>query len=189
MVGYALLTLRQDEEVIHWLADWRERLAAQPWMLWNGVMALRTQKREREAYEVSQHALQLPPDHVSAAHGVWVALDDALMGDAESAAEQLRGLDYDGLPEWQQFEFETATAVIDFARAQQNQLSTGVKQLLKLGRLRNTQRFFWRSKALYRAHQRALRLATASENVFIKSCAFTMLGWLAIKWAFLRSES
>lgn len=190
MVGYALLTLRRETEVIDWLADWRERAEARPWMLWNGVLALRTQKREREAYEMSEHALQLPPDHVSSTHRVWVALADALAGETEKAAEQLRGLHYGELREWDQFEFDTATAVIEHARAQQNQLGAGLKQLLKLGRLRNTHRFFWKSKALYRSQQRALRrIAEVSENALIKSFAFTMLGWLAIKWAFLYSEN
>lgn len=186
MTGYALVTLNREAEVIDWLADWREREDVRPWMLWNGVIALRTQKREREAYEMSQHALQLPPDSVTAAHRVWVACADALAGEAEEAAEQLRAVSYGELREWDQFEFDTATAVIDFARSQQ--AFAGLKQLLQLGRLRNTRRFFWRSAALYRSHQQALRyIATTSDNVLVQLLAYSMWGWLLVRWAVFRA--
>ena len=63
------------------MSDWPQRTDAKPWMLLNLVYALRGERDDRVAGKVSRHELQLPPDHCTAYHVLWLLLDDLLDGD------------------------------------------------------------------------------------------------------------
>ena len=58
--GYAMLSLKDSRSVARWLSDWRERKAAEPWMLQNLIAAHHMNGQMQEAREVIQHVLSLP---------------------------------------------------------------------------------------------------------------------------------
>ncbi len=187
-VGYVWLELHHEREAAEWLSDWPTRSSLQPWMLWNGVLALRSLKRDDEAYQWSQHALGLPPDNLSAAHQVLVALDDVLAGEAEHSAEQLSRVTYEALSDWQRIEYDTAVLMIEFARALILQRGAGWKTLFEMGKLRGGIPYFWRDEVLYRSHQRATqKIAQDAENPGVKALAYWLTVWLYLKRSFLRS--
>ena len=92
-VGYALTRLQRHHAAARWLADWHGRGDVRPWMLVNLVLALRALGRDAEAGRVSRHAVELPTDHCTPQHTLWLALDDLLEGRADKATVRLKGLD------------------------------------------------------------------------------------------------
>jgi tetratricopeptide (TPR) repeat protein len=90
--GYALTTVLDPGAASAWLADWADRPDAEPWMLINLVIALRSLGRHDEANRVGHRALELKPDHTSRYHSVWLAADEAVAGDTAAARERLRPL-------------------------------------------------------------------------------------------------
>ncbi len=188
MVGFVLLELHQEKQVADWLSDWTTRDDLRPWMLWNGVLALRSLKRDDEAYAWGKHALDLPFDHLSDAQRVLVTLDDVLAGDAEQGAERLRNVNYDGLSAWQKIEYDTTILMIEFYRALAQQTGTGWKTLFKMGQMRGGIPYFWKDEVLYRSHQRATRkIAQDAENIGVKALAYLLSVGLYLKRSFLRS--
>ena len=187
-VGYVLLELHYEKEAANWLSDWPTRSELQPWMLWNGVLALRSLKRDDEAYQWGQHAVDLPPDHTSGPHHILVALDDVLKGQAEEGAERLRKVNYDELSEWQKFVYNTTVLIVEFYRALAQQRSSGWTTLFELGKLRGGSSFFWPDEVLYQSHQRITqKIAQDAENPGIKALAYWLIVWLYLKRSFLRS--
>ncbi len=89
MVGYALLEAGLTRRARRWLADWRTRADAKPWMLLNAACALRDHGEDADAAVVSHHALTLSPDHAHACHELWLAADAALAGRPEEAAQRI----------------------------------------------------------------------------------------------------
>lgn len=85
--GYALHASQQYRAASKWMADWRERKDARPWMLFNLVEALHRVGRDREAYEVGQMAWRLPPDHTRQQHAIWLALEEVLAGQPGEASD------------------------------------------------------------------------------------------------------
>jgi hypothetical protein len=92
-VGYAWMALGKNRHAVKWLADWRNREGLEPWMLQNLATGLRELKRDREAAEVSRHALLLTPDVATAGHRLWLACDAVLAGRFDEAAEHLKNID------------------------------------------------------------------------------------------------
>jgi tetratricopeptide (TPR) repeat protein len=92
-VGYALLSVGRHRATAGWLSDWSARGDAEPWMLINLVLALRTLRRVSEANRVSRRALELTSDHTVGQHQLWLALDEAIAGDCDAAAERYRRID------------------------------------------------------------------------------------------------
>jgi tetratricopeptide (TPR) repeat protein len=88
-VGYALLECGLSDQTCRWLADWRGRTDAKPWMLLNAACALRDHDRDEEAAEIGRHALSLPPDHARASHQLWLAADAALAGRRDEALRSI----------------------------------------------------------------------------------------------------
>ncbi len=93
MLGFALTCVVRHAEAARWLADWRDRGDAQPWMLINLVLALRAIRRVDEANRVSRRALELPADGTVPHHRIWLALDNLIDGDGQEAHRWLDGLD------------------------------------------------------------------------------------------------
>jgi cellulose synthase operon protein C len=91
--GYALLTVGDVRRTALWLADWQSRPDAEPWMLVPIAVALRATGREAEAAAVSRHALTRPQDARTACHAIWLAVDAALAGSTEEAANLLASFD------------------------------------------------------------------------------------------------
>ncbi len=75
MGGYVLATELRYQEVIRWMADWRERPGVAAWMLFNLVEALRATGDDASARQVGEFALTLPPDHAHDLHRLWLAFD------------------------------------------------------------------------------------------------------------------
>lgn len=88
-MGYALVSAGECDNAIPWLSDWRERHDAQPWMLYNLAYSLFLRARKREAMEVIERALTLPPDHTRGSLLSWQALELALDGKTDQAASSL----------------------------------------------------------------------------------------------------
>jgi tetratricopeptide (TPR) repeat protein len=177
LVGHALFEMHQYSEVAEWTSDWRSR-NPQPWVLLNYALALRELNRDAEAYPISQEALQLPPDNLSDAHRVLLALDDALADRSDAAAERLREIRYDALRAWDKFGYDTAVLIVEAARSSQS----GIKQLSKLAALRRTNQFFWKDKLLFKWHWCAtLKIAESSDNVLVKLWAYLLMGGLYVR--------
>jgi tetratricopeptide (TPR) repeat protein len=92
-VGFALTSVVRHRAAAKWLADWRARDEAQPWMLINLVLALRALGRDDEANRVSRRALELHPDYTTPYHLIWLALDELIDGEGGEFAGKLEGLD------------------------------------------------------------------------------------------------
>jgi hypothetical protein len=94
-IGSALAGVRDYRATLEWMADWRERPAAEPWMLVNTIEALRAVGRTDEAVEVSRAALAAPPHGGQQLHHLWLAVDAAAAGDARAAEEHLAQVNVD----------------------------------------------------------------------------------------------
>jgi hypothetical protein len=94
--GYAFTTLGLYKEAAAWLADWRERKDAEPWMVFNLAYALRHLGRDEEANEVSRQVLEGCGDHTSGDHRLFLAWDDAIAGRLAEAKASLAQLPEQG---------------------------------------------------------------------------------------------
>jgi hypothetical protein len=56
-----------------------------------------------EGNRLSRHALTLKEDHTTGWHRLWLALDDALAGESQSARKRLHGISTEGLTDYYQF--------------------------------------------------------------------------------------
>jgi tetratricopeptide (TPR) repeat protein len=89
-VGYALIRFGRMRRTVQWLSDWRRRPAAQPWMLFNLCLALRTAGRYAESREVTQHVLKSWPHRQGAGDlHLFMAVEEALTGSLDDAREHL----------------------------------------------------------------------------------------------------
>lgn len=95
-VGYALLSLRPVAKTREWLADWKDRPDAQPWMLHNLGLALRREDLRSQAMRVNAAALGLPADDTTPDHALWLSLDELVDGTTPTAVERLAGLQAPG---------------------------------------------------------------------------------------------
>jgi tetratricopeptide (TPR) repeat protein len=90
-VGYALAKFRRMGQCVRWLADWRSRPDAEPWMLFNLCFALRHLDRYGEANAVARHVLaSWPHREGAAALRLFLAVEEALAGSVPAAQEHLR---------------------------------------------------------------------------------------------------
>lgn len=96
-VGYAFSALRRYPQAAEWLADWKGRSGLEAWMLLNHSVALRQLHRIREAHQVSQAAVALPPGPATPFHDILLSLDHGLAGEADPARERLEQVDAAGL--------------------------------------------------------------------------------------------
>lgn len=87
--GRAMLCFNHYGRLCRWMADWRERADATPWMLLNLSEGFRALRRDAEAAEVTQFALTLTPDHTTDSHYVWAAVDAISCGNIAEAKRLL----------------------------------------------------------------------------------------------------
>jgi Flp pilus assembly protein TadD len=89
-VGYALIQFNRMRACAKWHSDWRERPAAQPWMLFNLCLALRTVGRYEESGKVARHVLQSWSHREGATDfHLFMAVEEALNGSLEAARHHL----------------------------------------------------------------------------------------------------
>lgn len=91
--GYALVAGEANRAAATWMADWRERADAQPWMLHNAALAWRMVGSDAAADAVSAHLANLPPHDFTTSHRRWNALALALAGDGTAAQERLDAIE------------------------------------------------------------------------------------------------
>ncbi len=91
--GYALMMVARHRAAIKWLSDWPERPGVCPAALLNLAVSLRARRRVAEANRVSRRALELSPDHTTAHHRMWLALDDLIDADGREAPSRLEGIE------------------------------------------------------------------------------------------------
>jgi len=113
-IAYGLLSLRDYPEVVRWTNDWRVRDGAGPWMLMNRAIALRYNRQEADAADVSRAALELEEDQATVNHALWLTIDAGLAGDravVDRLARFLQGREPDDLQKFYQFLYWVAQAM------------------------------------------------------------------------------
>ncbi len=111
-VGQALVDIRDYKVAAAWMADWRERDVAEPWMLLSAVISFRMLDRMTEAYDVSYKALPLPADETTSDHQTYVALEDALNGRTAAAQSLLSEIEADELDDVPRLFFALAESLV-----------------------------------------------------------------------------
>jgi tetratricopeptide (TPR) repeat protein len=96
MAGEAFSDLDKRAEAVKWLEDWQQRSDVAVRTLFCLALSLRVLRRHAKAHAVNVQALELPPDHVTAYHQLWLASDAARAGDSAAAASYLDRVD--GVP-------------------------------------------------------------------------------------------
>ena len=91
-VGYALAKFKRMRAVAEWLADWRSRPSAEPWMLFNLCFALRHLGHYQQANEVAEYAVQKwgYRQENGADLRLFLAVEKALAGSIDAAIENLQ---------------------------------------------------------------------------------------------------
>jgi cellulose synthase operon protein C len=117
--GYALFSVGRLRAARSWLADWRNRSDAQPWMLFNLALAEMRQSGLAAALPAHEGALALAVrDHTTPLHAVRVAYGEALEGNYARAADLLAGVaTAPGDPESETFRM-LAEAMVGLGRAE-----------------------------------------------------------------------
>lgn len=89
-VGFALSSFNRMQEVVRWLAGWRERPHVEPWMLFNLCLAMRHLGLYAEAGDVARHVIETWGHREGSADmHLFLAVEDALAGDVAKARERL----------------------------------------------------------------------------------------------------
>jgi tetratricopeptide (TPR) repeat protein len=111
--GCALTGAEEFKLASAWMHDWRDRAEAEPWMLINLAIALRSIERDDEAHAIHERALSLADeDYTSVFHRVWLAVDAGLTGDPASAAMHLNEVDEDKLDDYHHLLYALAEAML-----------------------------------------------------------------------------
>jgi hypothetical protein len=77
-----------------WLGSWRDREEVEAWMLRPLTLAYRALDQDDKALEVCRAAVKLGgPDDLLVQFRVWIALDFALSGQVEAAADEIAKID------------------------------------------------------------------------------------------------
>jgi tetratricopeptide (TPR) repeat protein len=116
--GAALAEAKSFALAASWLSDWKNRDGLEGWMLRPLADALRAQDRDAEASAVARRGLELGgPPAVRGDFAGWLALEAAVAGKADEAADLLRSIDQVGLPDGTKLVIAVAEAVVMVARA------------------------------------------------------------------------
>lgn len=179
-VGYNFYEIGDVRTALDWMRDWQKRTKLEPWMLWNLALALRQNKHERESRAVSQHALTLPPDHMTDPHLLLLAVDDLLRNEYESGQQRLAHINVGALREWDRFLYDLATALLD-ADHQRNTLQVSHRSIIeRLFDLRREAKFVETSPVLRELHRRTVwHVARQSGSWWLQLTAGLRLALLA----------
>jgi tetratricopeptide (TPR) repeat protein len=89
-IGYSLHSMKRSRDTAAWLADWRERPDAEPYMLNNLFFSLQNLGREDEARAVLNRGMELPRhNEVTMRFHIHAALEDLLACRTEDARRHL----------------------------------------------------------------------------------------------------
>lgn len=100
-VTYVLMCRDDYRGLVSWAADWRERTAAEPWMLFNLALSLLSLNRLAEAREVIAHTLASPKrDSWSTRFELWNAVMALADGDRDPAETLIASMTRAQLGEW-----------------------------------------------------------------------------------------
>jgi tetratricopeptide (TPR) repeat protein len=91
-VGHALTESGRQRAAIRWMADWRERKDVTPGMLLQIAIALHRQHRSDQASVVHTCALELPSDHTTRLHALWLAAAEIIAGATATAGRRLESI-------------------------------------------------------------------------------------------------
>ncbi len=178
-VGYLYHDIGDTQTAINWMGDWQLREKLEPWMLWNLVLALRQAGREREGYQISRHALTLPPDHTTDPHHLLLAVDELLNDKYDEAAKRMEHVNVSALREWDRFVYELATALLDADHARNSLQVSHWTIADRLFEARRAAKFFEGSAILIKLHRRAvLKVAKQSGSALL-------MVWVGIRLAVL----
>lgn len=100
--GNALIHCQRHVEAQRWLSDWRERADVRPWMLLGLASSLRQTARRGIGAAINEAALQLPPDHATPLHRLWLAADALVAGDWQRARDFRYGTSADAINSYYQ---------------------------------------------------------------------------------------
>ena len=130
MVGYALVECGKAGAAVRWFRRFPPRDSTPPWALLNLAAALRDVRRDEEAARWSRAALERPQDVTTARHRVWLALDAARRGEAQSARAELQQVVEDQLTVYYQFLCCLIRALLVAADAPREQaFDTGMREV------------------------------------------------------------
>jgi tetratricopeptide (TPR) repeat protein len=176
--GYALIAVGRYRASARWLSDWSERSDAEPWMLINLVLALRALDRVDEANRVSRRAVELPPDRITHHHRLWLALDEAIAGDSQAAADWLAKVDASRFRATNTYLYRLAGVVIRTRQAAAEEkrrvLAEVARELAALGRNAGIPANDYR--AVVNTYRRALRRLAGERG------GVTGRLWLLFRW-------
>lgn len=178
-VGYVLLSLGDRNDTIRWLSDWPNRDGVEPWVLWNLTLALRAAGRHQESYEVSTHALTLPPSDVRQSHLLFVILDEMLRDDWPAAAAHMRQINEPTLNDWERQLWQMVNALDEFQQARAAGAASHEATIERLFELTRASNYFDHNEALFAILRRAvLKLALESGSAWLGLLTRARLGWL-----------
>jgi tetratricopeptide (TPR) repeat protein len=116
--GGALVAGGHYALAVAWLADWRDREGVEAWMLRPLTLAYRALDQDDKAVEVCRAAVRLGgTDEVLAEFRAWLALDLALSGQTDDAADQVARVDAVTVPDGTRLVLAMAEAVVMVQRA------------------------------------------------------------------------
>jgi tetratricopeptide (TPR) repeat protein len=152
--GYALFCAAKTTEGVKWLADWRERPQAQPWMLVNYIAMLHRRGHDAEANEVVQHVLSRPDqDNIPARFPILGAIEAGLNGHAELLNRLLSEVRSDQLSEFDKLLVDIPRLLQEFSAASPPRFGKPHRQ--RLSKFLSTHQ--WNNKSLLRVYYRAAR--------------------------------
>ena len=111
-VGYVYSSLQENQECVNWLRDWQVRKETKPWMLLNLVLSLRRLNQVEDAIAVGKATQQMPPDHCSDMHAMWLTSDAVLMNADYETALKLRPRDREKLSNYYKFVYDLLSHVL-----------------------------------------------------------------------------
>ncbi|MBX3411678.1 MAG: tetratricopeptide repeat protein [Pirellulales bacterium] len=110
--GIALWRCGRFHDLNKWYTNWRGRKDLQPWMLQALAYSLRYTSTRASGAEINTLALELPPDHSTPIHRLWLATDALLVGDWQRARSLRIGIHAEGLGEFAQLMLRVVDAAI-----------------------------------------------------------------------------
>jgi len=177
--GYGLAGLREYRLSADWLADWRDRTDAAPWMLVNAMEGLRALGRDAEAVEAGQTALSMPPAHGQHLRHLWFASDEACGGNVVAAKHHLENVDAEALDNDYQFLLTLVQSVVDMAEASQADAARIFRDVRRrLSQARSAYQTYSQEPARRRVYRRCLA-AVAGYRGGVAAKMWHWMRWIA----------